>query len=82
MLLSTNHAGDSSSAGIETSRFFGANIGRPGSTLIEVFRFAGDSPLEGDGFEPSVPLGGQAPSQIRNQSSLPFADDLAGLKSS
>jgi hypothetical protein len=43
------------SAGIETSRFFGANIGRPGSTLIEVFRFAGDSPLEGDGFEPSVP---------------------------
>jgi hypothetical protein len=23
--------------------------------LIEVFRFAGDSPLEGGGFEPSVP---------------------------
>ena len=37
-------------AGIETSRFFGANIGRPGSTLIEVFTFAGDWPLDRDGF--------------------------------
>jgi hypothetical protein len=26
-----------------------------GSTLIEEVRFAGDSPVEGDGFEPSVP---------------------------
>ena len=28
---------------------------RPGSTLIEEFRFAGDSPLEGNGFELPVP---------------------------
>jgi hypothetical protein len=51
------------SAGIETSRFFGANIGRPGSTLIEVFRFAGDSPLEESGFELAVPSDGAVPKQ-------------------
>jgi hypothetical protein len=28
---------------------------RPGSTLIGEFRFAGDSPLEGDGLELLVP---------------------------
>jgi hypothetical protein len=32
-------------------------VRRPSSShLIEELRFASDSPLEGDGFEPSVPL--------------------------